>query len=125
MDRRSAYVFNTLSAPHGAGVLPGEDLAERYYRALEAAETAVERGDVAGLADALADVDEPRTSDVDTTEALRRAVGEMASLVDEAASDPSAACGPASRDWSAKSRAARHRVVRTSIEMRIVVSIDG
>src|SRR5690606_27658962 len=32
MDHRSAYVFNTLSTPHGAAVLPGEDLAEQCYR---------------------------------------------------------------------------------------------
>ena len=34
MDHRSGYVFNTLSTPHGCGVLPGEDVAEWCYRAL-------------------------------------------------------------------------------------------
>ncbi len=46
MDHRSGYVFNTLSTPHGSGVLPGEDVAEWCYRALESAESAVGRGDV-------------------------------------------------------------------------------
>ena len=56
MDHRHAYVFNTLSTPHSACTLPGEDVAERCYRSLEDAEAAVARGDVAaarrgGLAD--------------------------------------------------------------------------
>ncbi len=49
MDHRSAYVFNTLSTPHGSCTLPGEDVAEQCYRGLEVAEAAV----VAGNADAL------------------------------------------------------------------------
>lgn len=35
MDHTSAYLFNTLSTAHGAGTLPGEDVAERCYRSLE------------------------------------------------------------------------------------------
>lgn len=40
MDHRDAHVFNTLSTAHGAGTLPGEDVAERCYLALEVAESA-------------------------------------------------------------------------------------
>ncbi len=53
MDHRSAYVFNTLSTPHGSCTLPGEDLAERCYRSLEDAEAAVISGDAAALAEAV------------------------------------------------------------------------
>ncbi len=45
MDHRSAYVFNTLGTPHGACTLPGEEVAERCYCALEDAEAAVAAGD--------------------------------------------------------------------------------
>ena len=51
MDHRCGYVFNTLSTPHGAGTLPGEEVAEWCYRNLELAEAAVARGDAAELAD--------------------------------------------------------------------------
>jgi len=54
MDTRRAWLFNTLSTPHGAGTLPSEDIAERYYVALEDAESAVEDGDTAALGEALA-----------------------------------------------------------------------
>ncbi|MFZ2549089.1 MAG: hypothetical protein WAX12_14000, partial [Candidatus Microthrix subdominans] len=123
MDHRSAYVFNTLSTPHGAGVLPGENLAERCFRALEAGESAAERGDAAGLVDALADIDETRAPD-QATPALRRAVEGMLALADEARSDPEAVCGPGSQEWVTSSRAARRSVVRRSLELRVVVSVD-
>ena len=123
MDHRSAYVFNTLSTPHGAGVLPGESLAERCFRALEAGESAAERGDADGLVDALADIDETRAPD-EATPALRRAIEGMLALADEARSDPEAVCGPRSQDWVASSQAARRSVVRRSLELRVVVSVD-
>ncbi|MBK6439567.1 MAG: hypothetical protein IPF88_13485 [Candidatus Microthrix sp.] len=123
MDHRSAYVFNTLSTPHGAGVLPGENLAERCFRALEAGESAAERGDADGLVDALADIDETRAPD-EATPALRRAIEGMLALADEARSDPEAVCGPRSQDWVASSQAARRSVVRRSLELRVVVSVD-
>ena len=123
MDHRSAYVFNTLSTPHGAGVLPGESLAERCFRALEAGESAAERGDADGLVDALADIDETRAPD-QATPALRRAVEGMLAPTDEARSDPEAVCGPRSQDWVASSQAARRSVVRRSLELRVVVSVD-
>ena len=87
MDHRSALVFNTLSTPHGAGVLPGEDLAERCYRALEAGEASAERGDAPGLVDALNDVNGMETTD-ELTPALRRAVDAMLKLADEGAFKP-------------------------------------
>lgn len=122
MDHRLAYVFNTLSAPHGAAVLVGEDLAERGYRVLDAAEAASSEGDVAALTASLVDVD-LRPGGRHMTDALRRAVDEMATLIDEAAAHPSAVCGSAGREWRTRSAAARRAVVRTSIEMRVVVSL--
>jgi hypothetical protein len=123
MDHRCAYVFNTLSTPHGAGVLPGEDLAEWCYRALEAAESAVARADVTGLAEAAAAPGRPESPAL-ITPAVRDAVEAMLDLLDEAVGDPAGVCGRRAETWSATSRAARRRVVRMSLEMRMVVSVD-
>lgn len=123
MDHRSAYVFNTLSTPHGAGVLPGEDVAEWCYRALEAAEAAIGGGEVAALAEAVSGSGRPGSPAL-TTPALGRAVGEMLALLDEAVADPAAVCGARSEEWTAASRAARRGVVRMSLEMRMVVTLE-
>ena len=122
MDHRSAYVFNTLSTAHGAGVLPGEDLAEWCYVALEAAEDAAARGDVDGVAAGVTDEGRPERAEL-TPPVLHDAIDAMLVVLDEAAADPAAVCG-ASGDWVARSRAARRGVVRMSIEMRMVVSIE-
>ena len=123
MDHRSAYVFNTLSTPHGAGVLPGEDVAEACYRALDAVEAAVARGDGTEVTEAAS---EPARAELpeSTTPALRGAVAAMSALLDEAVTDPVAIAGERAEEWTASARAARDRVVRRSLEMRMVVSVD-
>ena len=124
MDHRSAYVFNTLSTPHGCGVLPGEDVVEWCYRVLERSEAAVGAGDVDVLLAAIGSggaIDLP----VSTTPALRDAYGAMVALLDEARADPERICGERHAEWTATSRAARRRVVRMSLEMRMVVSVEG
>ena len=123
MDHRHAYVFNTLSTAHGAGVLPGEDVAEWCYRVLEAAESAVARGDAEALLEAACAPGRPDLP-VPITPALREAVEAMLVLVDEAVQDPVAVCGERAELWAAASLAARRRVVRMSLEMRMVVSVD-
>lgn len=122
MDHRSAYVFNTLSTPHGACVLPGEEIAEQWYRSLEDAEAAVAAGDVAALGEAVSPVSPTVPADVPS--ALRDAVVAMAAVADEARREPASVCGPAAERWLAASRAARNRVIRMSLELRMVVSID-
>ena len=123
MDHRSAIVFNTLSTPHGAGVLPGEDLAERCYRALEAGESAAECGDAPGLVEALSGLDGIKSA-AEVTPALRRAIDGMLDVADEARSNPEAVCGPMAEAWVETSRAARRSVVRMSLEFRLVVSTE-
>ena len=122
MDHSSAYLFNTLSAAHGAATLPGEDIAERCYLALEAAEAAVSAGDTTALADAVAPVPD-LVVPAGTTPALRAAITEMASVAAEARQGPEATCGERAAEWTAASRAARDRVVRRSLELRMVVSV--
>lgn len=124
MDHRHAYVFDTLSTAHSACTLPGEDLAERCSRALADAEAAVERDDPGALVDAVEPI---RHLDVPAgvPPALRDAIDAMAAVADEAHRDPAGVTGAGADRWLARSRAARRRVVRMSLEMRMVVSIDG
>ena len=122
MDHRSAWVFNTLSTPHGAGTLPGEDVAECCWLALEAGEAAVAAGDAAALADAVAPGRSPEVPD-GTPPALRDAVAAMGAVAEEAAADPATVTGERAVAWVADSQRARDRVVRRSLELRMVVSL--
>ncbi len=129
MDHRSAYVFDTLSTAHGSCVLPGEDAAEAWYRRLEAAEAAVAAGDARALANALEGAPRPPLAEP-TPPALAEAIAAMAALADDALADDAladhgAVCGPTAAPWTAASAAARRRVVRMSLEMRMVVSIGA
>jgi hypothetical protein len=123
MDHRSGYVFNTLSTAHGAGALPGEDVAEWCYRALEVVELAVARGDADELVEAVSARHRPGLP-ASVTPALRDAVEAMTVVLDEALDNPLAVCGERAEKWSAASQAARRRVVRMSLEMRMVVSVE-
>lgn len=126
MDARSAWLFDTLSTPHGAGTLPGEDVAAQYCDALEHAEAAVERGDAAALGEALAPLgpDAP-AAPAGAPPGLRDAIDAMAAVVAEARRDPAGTCRPNADAWAAASKEARRRVVRMSIELRLVVAVDG
>jgi hypothetical protein len=123
MDHRVAYVFNTLSTPHGSCTLPGEDVAEHCYRSLEAAEAAVADGDASALAEAVSSA-RSATVPADTPRPLREAIGAMVIVADEAAGDPARVCTERATQWSTASRAARRRVIRMSLEMRMVISIS-
>lgn len=122
MDHRSAYVFNTLSTPHGAAVLPGEDVAEWCYLALEAAESAAAAGDVDVLRAAVTATGRPSMPE-QVTPSLCDAIAAMDAVLDEAASDPAGVAGERGAAWIESSRAARRRVVRMSLEMRMVVTV--
>lgn len=121
MDHRSAYVFNTLSTPHGACTLPGEAVAEQLYRTLEVAEEAVESGAVGELTSAVAEVDPAPPGEAPP--ALAEAIAVMRTVLEQARTDPAGTCGSGSEAWLAMSRAARRAVLRMSLEMRLVVSL--
>jgi len=123
MDHRQAYVFNTLSTPHGACALPGEDVAERCYLVLEEAEAAVSRGDAGAAATALAPVVALQVRD-DVPPALRRAIGRMVAVAAAAERDPTVLSGGKADAWLGDASAARRGVVRMSIELRMVVAVD-
>lgn len=124
MDHRTGWVFNTLSTPHGAGVLPGEDLAAICVGALREAESAIGFGDAAALVEAVA---EPAGAAIPegVPAPLRAAVQRMLDLCAAAADDPSGTVAEASGGWVAASVAARRAVVRMSLELRLVVSVAG
>lgn len=123
MDHRHGYVFNTLSTAHGAGTLPGEDVAEWCYRTLELAESAVARRDVGELRD-VASAARPQLPE-SVTPALRHAIAEMLGVLEDAVVKPAALCGDRGEAWSAASAAARRAVVRMSLEMRMVVAVNS
>ncbi len=124
MDHGSAYVFNTLSTPHGAGTLPGEELAERCYRALEDAESAVVAGDTNALVEAVAPAVGLDTRD-DVPPALRDAISDMVEVAETAHDEPEAVCGNRAQEWVRASHVARNRVVRMSLELRLVVNVEA
>ena len=57
--------------------------------------------------------------------ALRAAIATMASLVEEARLDPATVCVQRAEGWLAASQAARRRVVRMSLELRMVISLGA
>ena len=125
MDHRHAWLFDTLSTPHGAGILPGEDTAERWFVALEDAEAAVAAGEAAAVTEALASA--PSGDDAlpeGTPPGLRGAIAAMATVAEEARRDPAGVCREGAAAWTEAAQAARDGVVRRSIEMRMVVALD-
>jgi hypothetical protein len=113
MAHDQAYVFDTLGEPHGSFILPGEDVAERYYLQLQllrkqlAAGEKIERPVVAAS-------DLPAT----TTAPLRQAIESMAGLIATAPVDKVGQ--PAVGVWQARAGEAMDSVVRKSLEMRVV-----
>lgn len=124
MDHNSAYVFNTLSTPHGASTLPGEELAEQCYRALADAEAAVVSGDAQAVAEAVAPALDVDCGD-DVPPALRSAIAAMVAVAETAHNEPDAVCADRADEWLAASQTARDLVVRMSLELRLVVNVEA
>jgi hypothetical protein len=119
MDARSAYVFNTLSTPHGAFILPGEAAAERRYLQLQAALAASRDTDATALLQCTTPLDD--TLPPETTAPLREAIRTMDGLLSEAhAQTPNAL---AASDWSVRAGTAMDGLVRKSIELRAVAIV--
>jgi hypothetical protein len=104
-------------------VLPGEDVAEWCYLTLESAEAAAAAGDVDALVAAVTAEGRPELPTA-MTAALRDAIDAMTAVLDDAAADPAGVCGDRRDEWTAASQTARRRVVRMSLEMRMVCSVQ-
>ena len=124
MDHRQAYVFDTLSTAHGACTLPEKDLAEQCYLSLVDAEAAVLSGDVTALAAAVR-ASAGATAAREVPRSLHEAIAAMVAVADEASREPAAVCGERAERWLAASREARGRVIRRSLELRMVVSFTA
>ncbi len=122
MGPDQGYVFDTLGAPHGACILPGEDALEQLYRDLGCACEAVAAGDGDALRRVAAPA--PRALPEVTTDALRQAWWRMAELLREAGARPSEICA-AGEDWTARARTAMNAVIRKSVEMRLVATLTS
>jgi len=120
MDARSAYVFETLGTPHGSFIVPGEDAAARGYLALEAAAQALQQGDESALRRAAEGVAKAPSPPV-TTPALGRAIENMDRVLEEVRRDASSICSEQiGGDWPTRAKSAMDRVVRKSVELRVV-----
>jgi hypothetical protein len=113
MDHRQAYVFDTLGEPHGAFILPGEEVAEQYCLQLRELSEQLKSGVVVAPPAPVA-AELPAS----TTAPLRRAIAAMAELVASAPRDNPET--PAVEDWLARAATAMDAVVRRSLEMRVV-----
>jgi hypothetical protein len=111
LDHRTAYVFDTLGEPHGAIILPAEDIAEQYYLQLRQLSAQLREG-VAPLTPAPSAPELPAS----TTAALRRAIAHMHELVANVPRDSSTAVD----DWLARAAKAMDALVRRSLEMHVV-----
>jgi hypothetical protein len=113
MGHDQAYVFDTLGEPHGSCILPGEEIAEHYYRLLQrqcqqlSSGQAVERTDMP-----------LPLLPASTTAPLRQAIATLAALAASAPLDqPARALADA---WLVRAHTAMDSVVRKSLEMRVV-----
>lgn len=119
LDANTAYVFQTLSTPHGAFILPGEARAEVGHRQLAAAIAAIRGGDRVGLGRALAPVERP--DEEPRTAPLRRAIAAIEASLAEARARGDALCrGVGAEAWLKDATRAAEGVVRKSLEMRAV-----
>lgn len=123
MDHRQAWIFNTLSTAHGAGTLPGEDVAAALHELLVSTAEVVAAGDVATVTELAAEAIVPVAAD-DTPPALRAAISAMSSTLQDAWAHPEAVCGERAESWAAAAERARRSVIRMSLELRMVVSLE-
>ncbi len=122
MGPDQGYVFDTLGEPHGACILPGEDALETSSQRLDDACAAVHDGDADALRQ-IAASPVPALPEV-TTAAIRGAWQEMGSLLQEAAAGADAICADGEA-WTVRARQAIDRVIRKSVEMRLVATLTS
>lgn len=110
MNSERAYVFETLGAPHGAATLPGEDVAEVCYLALEKLALQISAGDIV---EPIAPLPEWPP---ETPESLRNVLQMANQLFKEAG-------GAASETLAERARALCQLLTRQSLEMRLVALV--
>lgn len=119
MNAGNAYIFDTLGTPHGAIILPGEEIIEQYFFGLKETLNAISNDDDNGMTAALekmASLASQPISDA-TTKPIENVIATMADLVAEAKAHPQTVVLKNS-EWQARAEHAVDSVVRKSIEMR-------
>ncbi|MEM9254311.1 MAG: hypothetical protein AAGA91_02625 [Pseudomonadota bacterium] len=119
MDARSAYVFDTLGAPHGSTVLPGEAEAAWGCRQLRSLSDALHEGNLERLRE-LAELPLPSLPEVMTLP-LKRACVQLFELIEEARVVARGGSWP--DGWVGRASAAIEPLIRKSIEMRVVALV--
>ncbi len=123
MDAKRAYVFNTLSTPHGAFILPGEAAAEQGVIRLRAVRDALRNGDAAAVMQQGTALEDDLPEDM--TAPLRRAIQDMDVLLAEARDMAQSMCADARlcESWTLRAEAVMDRLIRKSIELRAVAIV--
>ncbi len=126
LDAGRAWVFDTLSTPHGSFVLAGEGRAAARRRAVVAAVGAIEQGALAAARAALdREVEAATAGEAPATASLARAIAEIEAVIAEGRR-LLAACTAAGEaaSWAARADVAAERLVRKSIELRAVAVLS-
>ena len=111
MGHEQAYVFDTLGEPHGSFMVPGEAVAEQYFKLLRTQLAQLQSG-----SDPERAPDAVPALPADTPAPLRVAIGTMAAVAGQAADARQAG----DTRWAEAARRAMDSVVRKSLEMRVV-----
>jgi hypothetical protein len=119
MTSMRGYVFDTLGTPHGAAVLAGEPTLASHMRTLRAVLGLLVTGDEEG-ARAAATTHAAPALPTGTPATIADAARTMTDLIAEATA---AAADANWTDWTARADAAIDRVIRRSIELRLVASV--
>lgn len=114
MNSDRAYVFDTLGTPHGAATLPGEEVAAAFFEILGRLST--------GAAVDLCQPNALPPLSPATPASLACVLNGAVKLFDDIRANPSATPSQ-SRHWAQQADTLRQRLVRKSLEMRLVALV--
>ena len=125
IDAPRAFVFDTLSTPHGSFVLPGEARAAALRDAVLAAVEALTRASHDAARAALARPIDPAIAALaPATAPLAAAIAALEALLAEGRALLAAPPAADVDAWAARASAAAERLVRRSLEMRAVALLS-
>jgi len=120
MDQTRAYVFDTLGEPHGACILPGEDVVEYYFRDLNQALETLTSSSHYKVAIAGNDADYPKVP-ANTPDNVKCLIDEMKHMV---AIIPDRSDAEAAKQlWCDQASQVMNKAIRRSVELRALVMV--
>ena len=121
MGPNTGYLFETLGTPHASFVLPGEDVAAALYERVSAAADRVREGDREGARGVgRVDPSVARVTLDGVPGPLRAAIRELRSVWAALEHLEPGDRGDGAASWCDRARGAMDRVVRKSVEMRVI-----